>query len=96
MSTPVIEEFLIDDLNEAKIDSHHLSARQIVQVLENRHIIVPNRSRRRGLFLVIGVDNSGNCIAIPVEPTHDSKLWRPITAWYCKDSERTLLKRKER
>jgi len=96
MSSPVIEEFLIDDLNETKICSHGLSAHQIIQVLENRHIVIPNRKRRKGLYLVIGRDNGGNCIAIPVEPTYDSILWRPITAWLCKDSERILLEKRER
>jgi hypothetical protein len=96
MSSPVIEEFLIDDLNETKISLHVLSVRQIIQVLENKHVIIPNRKHRRGLYLVIGRDNGGNCIAIPIERTHDSRLWRPITAWFCKDSERTLLERKER
>jgi hypothetical protein len=96
MSSPIIEEFLIDELNETKIRSHFLSVNQIIQVLENRHIIIPNRKRRRGLYLVIGKDNGGNCIAIPVERTYDSRLWRPITAWFCKDSERALLEKKER
>jgi uncharacterized DUF497 family protein len=96
MSSPVIEEFLIDDLNETKISLHGLSVRQIIQVLENKHVIIPNRKHRRGLYLVVGRDNGGNCIAIPIERTYDSKLWRPITAWFCKDSERTLLERKER
>jgi uncharacterized DUF497 family protein len=96
MSSPVIEEFLIDDLNETKISLHGLSVRQIIQVLENKHVVIPNRKHRRGLYLVIGRDNGGDCIAIPVERTYDSRLWRPITAWFCKDSERTLLERKER
>jgi hypothetical protein len=96
MSSPVIEDFLIDDLNEIKIGSHGLSVRQIIQVLENKHIIIPNRKRRRGLYLIIGMDNGGNCIAFPVERTYNSSLWRPITAWFCKDSERTLLEKKER
>jgi uncharacterized DUF497 family protein len=96
MSSPIIEEFLIDDLNETKISLHGLSVRQIIQVLENKHVIIPNRKHRRGLYLVIGRDNGGNCIAIPVERTYDSRLWRPITAWFCKDSERTLLEKKER
>ena len=94
MSSPVIEGFLIDDLNETKISSHGLSVRQIIQVLENKHIIIHNKKRRRGSYLVIRKDNGGNCIAIPVERTHDSILWRPITAWLCKDSERTLLEKR--
>ena len=95
MSSPVIEGFLIDDLNETKICSHRLWVHQIIQVLENRHIVIPNRKHRKGLYLVIGSDNGGNCIAIPVEPTYDSTLWRPITAWPCKKSEQTLLEKKE-
>ena len=94
MSSPIIEEFLIDDINETKIGSHGLSIRQIIQVLENKHIIIPNRKRRRGSYLVIGTDNGGNCIAIPVERTYDSRLWRQVTAWFCKDSERTLLEKR--
>lgn len=96
MSSPLIEEFLIDEINEEKINSHGLSIRQIVEVLENRHIIIRNRKRRRGLYLVIGSDNGGNCIAIPVEWTYDSRLWRPITAWFCKGGEQALLKKKEK
>lgn len=96
MSSPLIEAFLIDDLNEAKISVHGLSVRQIIQVLENRHVIIPNRKRRRGIYLVIGRDNGGACIAIPVEPTHEPNLWRPITAWPCKDNEQTLLRKKEK
>ena len=94
MSSPVIEGFIIDDLNETKISSHGLSVRQIIQVLENKHVVIPNRKHRKGLYLVIGMDNGGTCIAIPVEPTYDSKLWRPITSWPCKNSERTLLRRR--
>jgi len=94
MSSPIIEEFLFDDINEIKIGSHGLSIPQIIQVLENKHIIIPNRKHRRGVYLVIGVDKGGNCIAIPVERTYESKLWRPITAWSCKDSERTILKKR--
>ncbi len=91
MSSPVIEAFLIDDLNETKIFSHGLSVRQIIQVLENEHAIIPNRKRRRGIYLVIGRDNGGSCIAIPIEPTHGSNVWRPITAWPCKPHEQALL-----
>jgi hypothetical protein len=40
---------------------------------------------------VIGHDNGGACIAVPVEPTHDPSVWRPITAWPCKQSERAKL-----
>ena len=96
MSSPSIEAFLIDDDNEDKFAAHGLSVRQVLQVLDNVHVVLRNRKRRRGLYLVIGSDNGGACIAIPVAPTHDAMLWRPITAWPCKPHERTLLEKHRR
>jgi hypothetical protein len=95
MSSPVIETFLIDEVNEAKFVSHGLTSFQIIEVLESVHTIVHNRKHRRGLYLVIGRDLKGVCIAIPVEYTHDPAVWRPITAWPCQDSERTTLEKRE-
>ena len=63
------------------------------QILGNRHVIIPNRKRRRAMYLVIGHDDGGTCIASPVVPTHEPGLWRPITAWRCKGWERAKLDR---
>ena len=94
MSIPRIELFLIDDQNEDKFSNHGLSSRQVVVVLGNIHVVLKNRRRARGLYLVVDRDNGGACIAIPVEPTHERTLWRPITAWPCKPGERTLLEKR--
>lgn len=48
---PLILGFDFDDVNEEEIAEHELSVEQVVQVLENRHIIVPNRNDRTGTFL---------------------------------------------
>jgi len=72
---------------------HGLSSRQVVQVLENPYLIVPNRKGRSAPYLLIGLDHGGGCIAIPILPTHDPAVWRPITAWRCKESERAQLGR---
>lgn len=90
---PAVETFLFDDENEEKIGIHGLSIRQVSQVLDNSFVITRNRKRRRGVYLIIGTDNGGNCIAIPIEATHRPGEWRPITAWPCKDAERALLNR---
>jgi hypothetical protein len=37
--------------------------------------------------LIIGRDRQDQCIAIPIEPTHDRTIWRPVTAWFCKGHE---------
>ena len=93
MSMQVIADFLFDDENEEKMAVHGLTPRRILQVLENRHIVVKNRRNRRGTILIVGTDNGGAYITVPVEPTHDRLLWRPVTAWPSKDHERAWLHR---
>lgn len=88
---PTIWDFLIDDHNVEKFASHGISPRQVLQVLTNPHIVVPNRRERAAKYLIIGQDDGGACLAIPVIPTHDPILWRPVTAWYCKDREEKAL-----
>ena len=87
MLVPDIQAFVLDDVNEGKFAVHAVTAEQVLQVLENRHVILRNRGERRATHIVIGMDDEGSCIAVPVEPTYDPGLWRPITAWYCKRSE---------
>lgn len=96
MSSLRIETFLFDNENEEKFAHHGLSARRIEQVLDNVYVILPNRKRRRGVYLIIGRDNSGTCISVPIERTHQNGLWRPITAWLSKKGEETLLNKNER
>lgn len=91
VSRPRILEFLFDDDNEEKFAAHGISARQVAQVLQNDHVVTRNRKGRRGLYLVVGRDHGGACVAIPVEATHTPALWRPITAWPCKPAEYALL-----
>lgn len=88
---PVISAFLIDDDNEEKFWSHTLSVDQIIQVLDGPHLIVRNKKKRRASHLVIGTDDSGRCISIPIEPTHEDDVWRPVTAWLCGKDEMTVL-----
>jgi len=96
MSSPRIESFIFDDENEEKIMSHGLSAYRVMQVIDNVHVVLPNRKGRRGLYLIIGRDNGGSCISIPVERTLNPSIWRPITAWLSKTGEKTVLEKKER
>ena len=96
MSSPRIETFLFDDENEEEISAHGLSVNRVIQVLDNLHIILPNRKRRRGRYLIIGRDNGGTCISVPIEPTNTFGLWRPVTAWHSKKGEETILEKNER
>ena len=90
---PDVYELLFDDENEAKINSHSIGIDQLMQILDNPFMIASNRSTGRAPYLLVGRDNSGACIASPIEPTHNPELWRPITAWYCKTSEQAALER---
>ena len=95
MSMPDVADFLFDDENEDKMAVHRLTPRRLLQVLENTHIVVPNRQGRRAPFLIVGRDSGGACVSIPIEPTRDPLVWRPVTAWPSKDSERQRLEHKE-
>jgi hypothetical protein len=86
-SPPRVLDFAIDDENVDKMWEHGITPSQVLQVLGNRPLTVVNRKERRGLYLLIGRDDGGRCIAVPVEPTHDPEVWRPITAWPCKAHE---------
>ena len=94
MSSVTITRFLFDDENEEKFAAHNVSAEQVYQALRNPHIIVSNRKERRARHLLIGRDDGGACLAIPVTPTTDPAIWRPVTAWRCKDRELAVLERK--
>jgi hypothetical protein len=93
MSMPDVASFLFDDENEEEMAAHGLTPRRVIQVLENNHIVVPNRRKRRAQYLVVGRDSGGACIIIPIEPTRDPLVWRPVTAWLSKDYERQRLER---
>jgi hypothetical protein len=95
MSMPDVADLLFDDENENKMAAHGLTPRRVLQVLDNTHVVVPNRRRRRASFLIVGRDNGGACISVPIERTRDPLIWRPVTAWPSKDSERRQLERRE-
>ena len=87
MSTVTVETFLIDEENEEKFWAHGIRRTQVVQRLDGPHSIKKNRKQRRASHLLVGRDGQGNCIAVPIEPTHDRTVWRPVTAWYCKSND---------
>lgn len=87
-----ILEFRISQRAEAKFWTHGISQNQIDELLENRLVALTNRKGRAASIIVLGRDNSGRCIAVPVLPTEDPIAWRPVTAWYCKPSEAAKLR----
>ena len=91
-----IEDFAFDDRNIDKFAAHGLTDRQVRQVLGNSYLVLKNRKTGSAPFLVIGRDNGGRRIAVPVMPTDEPGVWRPVTAWPCKEAENIILGRRGR
>ena len=87
MSSLEIYEFSFDDFNIEEFARHGIRWEQVDQVLDNTFATQRNRKQRRATYLVIGKDNGGRFISLPIEPTHESTLWRPVTAYPSKYSE---------
>lgn len=84
---PEILGFLMDDRNREKFAAHGLREWEVDQLLDDEFLVVPNRHGRSAPLLLIGRDHGGRCLVVPIDETAEEGVWRPITAWPCKDSE---------
>jgi len=91
MPMPPIWAFVFDDENEDEFARHGIYPEQVAQVLTNRHRLERNKGSRRASHLLIGVDDGGTCLTIPIERTRERGLWRPVIAWRCSTAERGRL-----
>ena len=87
-----IADFDVTDLTIDKLWSHGIVPDQLYAVLDSFWAVVRNRRSRSASHILLGTDDQGRCLAIPIVPTDDRLVWRPITAWYCKSSEATKLR----
>ena len=76
----------------AKFWARRIDQRQVTAVLFGRTVVTRNQSGRAAPYILFGRDEQGRCLAIPIVPTDDPIVWRPITAWYCKQSEAAKLR----
>ena len=93
MSRPIVNDFLIDSDNAEKFAMHGLTFRQVQQVLDDQIYVGRNKRGQRTPVVVIGRDHGGLCITIPVEPTLEEDVWRPVTAWPCSKNEEDRLEK---
>ena len=94
MAGPSFQDFAFDDDNDSKFAEHGLTTAQVADALYIYEFTVRrNRRRRTGLYLLIGRNMSGVCVAIPVQPWGNPVVWRPVTAWPCKPAEERQLRR---
>ena len=74
-------------------ERHHITLDQLYAILESSHLVTDNRADRTASHILIGLDDQGRCIAAPILRTDDPRVWRVVTAWYCKKGEDTILRR---
>jgi hypothetical protein len=77
-----------------KLWRHGITAPQAHSVLSSPWIVTRNRSNRAASYLLIGRDEQGRCLTMPIVQTDDPLLWRVITGWYCKSSEAAILRQR--
>jgi hypothetical protein len=75
-----------------KMWRHGITTDQADAVLLGRSVIIRNRPDRAAPYMLIGRDDQGRCLTIPIVPTDDPLVWRVVTAWYCKPSEAAKLR----
>lgn len=87
-----VARFDIGERAAAKFWAHGIRTDEVEAVLEHRWVVTRNRAGHAAPFLLIGQDNQGRCLTIPIFPTADPLVWRPVTAWPCKPGELAKLR----
>ncbi|MCD6030615.1 MAG: hypothetical protein K0S78_2789 [Thermomicrobiales bacterium] len=77
-----------------KLWNHGLTVTQARSVLGQSWVVTRNRRGRAAPYLLIGRDEQGRCLTMPIVPTDDPLTWRVITGWNCKPSEAAILRRR--
>lgn len=83
---------LFTDEVKDKLRSHGLTPDQAQSILLGPVVLKRNRAGRTAPFVLLGRDEQGRCLAIPVVPSPDPIKWWAITGWYCKPSEAAILR----
>lgn len=69
MARITVRELRISERAESKFWMHGIRRQQIYELLGNPIIAKVNRKRRTAPYILIGRDNNGRCIAVPIVPT---------------------------
>lgn len=75
-----IIDFDFTDRAIDKIWRHGIDPKQLFAVLANRYVITRNRPHRAAPYVLLVAAEQGRCLAIPIVPTDDPTVWRPVTA----------------
>jgi len=76
-----VDELEFDDWNEQEFSRHHVTAREIREVLDEQPVFVPNKRPHAARILMIGPTRGGRFLTVPLAELPVEGLWRPATAW---------------
>lgn len=74
---------------------HRIAVELVFSVLDGDYLVRPNHPNDRvATHLLIGWDQRGQCIAVPIIESDVPGSWRVVTAWPCKPRELNELRRR--
>jgi hypothetical protein len=82
-----IDDLDIDEWNEAEMAAHHVTAREVRQVLNNEPVFLPNKKRHPAPLVMTGPTLGGRFLTVPIARTEVAGIWRPATAWDSNDDQ---------
>ena len=85
-------ELAFTDTGEDKLWSHRITTDQAQSVLLGCVAVIRNRAGRTAPYVLIGHDEHGRCLTLPIVPTDQWGVWQVITGWPCKPSEAAKLR----
>lgn len=86
-----VEEIVLDDWASEELWKHGIRPGQIFQMLENRHILLRNKRRRRATHRLVGPDGSGLLLTVCITPLNRRRTkWEVVTGWPSTTGEKQL------
>ena len=89
-SAPRVDELEFDEHNEEELVRHGIDVLRAYAVVAFQPLFVRNKRGRAAAYKVIGPDNGGTMLTIPIALTAVPGRWRPVTGWASTKGEVTL------
>lgn len=84
-----VDDFAIDEVNEDEFARHHVTVREVLQVLDGDFRVFRNGGQGNASHIIVGLTYGGRLWKIPVDPTPTFGVWRPRTAFDAPAGDRT-------
>jgi hypothetical protein len=96
MPQAIIQDLEWDDENEEHV-GRHIDPAIVHEFIEaGDWIQVRNKKQHSsGYVRLIGANRDGLMITVVLAPTHRSKVWRPVTAWWATETETEFYERQK-